>query len=33
MIMSEKGHNKYIYTMYIYRKGSKKLADFGRIIG
>ena len=24
-----RGHEKYIYTMYIYRKGRQKMADLG----
>ena len=28
-VFRENGHKKYIYTMYIYRKGGLKMADGG----
>ncbi len=29
-VFREKGHKKYIYTTYIYRKGGLKKADLGQ---
>ena len=29
LFIGVRGHEKYIYTMYIYRKGGLKMADWG----
>ena len=30
LFIGVRGHEKYIYTMYIYRKGGQKVGDLGR---